>query len=110
MNEEKSNQLQNSAGILKTNGFDALLQYPDDFRFDVVLYDFTAGGCLLPFLHKFNSPPLVAMTAYGNPSLLNSIIGGHQYYSYVPHYYLHYGQDMNIFERLLNFAVHIIEY
>lgn len=95
---------------MKTKGFDTLMQYPDNFHFDVVLYDFTAGGCLLPFLHKFNNPPLISMTAYGNPSLSTSIIGGHQYYSYVPHYYLHYDKDMNIFQRIYNFAVHIIEY
>lgn len=95
---------------MKTKGFERLLQYPDDFRFDVVLYDFTIGGCLLPFLHRFKSPPLVSLTAYGNPTLINSLIGGHQYYSYMTHYYLHYKDDMNIFQRLLNFAVHVIEY
>ena len=69
----------------------------------------TAGACLLAFMHKFKNPPLVSVTAYGNPSYLNSIIGGHQYYSYVPHYYLPYENDMNIWQRLYNFAVHVVE-
>ncbi|XP_031633767.1 uncharacterized protein LOC116347346 [Contarinia nasturtii] len=60
-------------------------------------------------MHKFKNPPLISVTAYGNPSLLNSVIGAHQYYSYVPHYYLHYENDMNIWQRLYNFVVHIVE-
>lgn len=96
--------------IIETNGFQTLLDYPDDFRFDLIVYDFTPGACLLGFMHKFKNPPLVSITAYGNPSLLNSVVGGHQYYSYVPHYYLHYENDMNLWQRLYNFGVHAVEY
>lgn len=96
--------------ILETKGFQTLLDYPDDFRFDLIVYDFTPGACLLGFMHKFKSPPLVSITAYGNPSLSNSLVGGHQYYSYVPHYYLHYENDMNLWQRLYNFGVHVVEY
>lgn len=99
-----------STAISETKGFQTLLDYPDDFHFDLIVYDFTPGACLLGFMHKFKQPPLVSITAYGNPSLVNSIIGGHQYYSYVPHYYLHYDQDMSIWQRFLNFVVHAIEY
>lgn len=116
---------------METNGFQTLLEYPDDFRVDLVVYDFTPGACLLAFMHKFKNPPLVSVTAYGNlyfnkksrfltkinwagilgnPSLINSIIGGHQYYSYVPHYYLHYENDMSIWQCLYNFVVHVIEF
>lgn len=102
--------LQLFTGISETKGFQTLLDYPDDFHFDLIVYDFTPGACLLGFMHKFKYPPLVSITAYGNPSLVNSIIGGHQYYSYVPHYYLHYDHDMNIRQRFSNFLVHIIEY
>lgn len=97
--------------IIETNGFRMLLQYPDDFRFDLIVYDFTPGACLLGFMYKFKNPPLVSITAYGNPTLLNSIVGGHQYYSYVPHYYLHYvNDDLNFWQRLYNFGVHAVEY
>lgn len=86
------------------------MNYPDDFRFDAIIYDFTPGACLLGFMHKFNYPPLVSVTAYGNPSILNTFIGGHQFYSYIPHNYLLYEGDMNFWQRMNNFAVHLIEY
>lgn len=86
------------------------MNYPDDFHFDAIIYDFTPGACLLGFMHKFNYPPLVSVTAYGNPSILNTFIGGHQFYSYIPHNYLHYEGDMNFWQRMNNFVVHLIEY
>lgn len=96
--------------IIETNGFQMLLQYPDNFRFDLIVYDFTPGACLLGFMYKFKYPPLLSVTAYGNPTLLNSIVGGHQYYSYAPHYYLHYDNEMHFWQRLFNFGVHLVEY
>lgn len=98
-----------SLGAIQTKGFQTLLDYSDDFQFDLVIYDFIGGPCLLGFLHKFNSPPLLSVTAYGNPSNINALIGGHQYYSYIPHYFLNYKGDMNLFQRMYNFVVHIAE-
>lgn len=87
-----------------------LLEYPDDFHFDLIVHDFSMGPCLLGFVHKFKNPPLVAVTAYGHPAYLTAIIRGHQYYSYVPHMYNSaYEDDMNIFQRMYNFAVHVAE-
>lgn len=97
------------ADVIKTNGFRTLLEYPDDFRFDLIIYDYLAGGCLLGFMHKFNYPPLIAATAYGHPPYLAAMMGGHHYYSYVPHYNLPYSGQMNFFQRFYNFAVHLAE-
>lgn len=96
--------------IFNTKGFERLLQYPDDFRVDLIVYDMTAGGCLLGFMDKFGKPPLVTVTAYAFPTMMNSMVGGHQYYSYIPHYYLPYEGDMSFWQRILNLFVHIIEY
>lgn len=95
--------------IVESNGFRQLLNYPNDFQFDLIIYDFTPGACLLGFMHKFKNPPLVSVTAYGYPTILNSIIGAHQYYSYIPHFYLNYDENMSFTQRLYNFAVHMVE-
>lgn len=95
--------------IIQTKGFRTLLQYPDDFEFDLIIYNFTPGACLLGFLHKFNYPPLLSVTSLGSPSYLNALIGGHQYASYNPHYNLLYQGDMNFFQRFYNFVVHLNE-
>lgn len=98
------------AGAVQTNGFRALLNYPNDFKFDLVVHDFTVGPCLLPFLHKFNYPPMLAVTAYGHPPFLNDLIGGHHYYAYVPHMSLDVDHKMTFAQRFLNFLIHIEEY
>lgn len=94
---------------METEGFRTLVNYPNDFRFDLVLYDFAIGPCFLPFLHKFNYPPLVAITAYGQPSFMNQLIGGHHYYAYNPHIMLEFDDKMTFGQRFYNFLVHIEE-
>lgn len=98
-----------STEILHTNGFQTLLSYPDDFRFDLIVSDMSMSGCLLGFVHKFKYPPLLAVTAFSHPPYLNALVGGHHYYSYVPHYNLPYSQKMNFFQRFMNFIVHNYE-
>ncbi|XP_049297584.1 UDP-glucosyltransferase 2-like [Anopheles funestus] len=90
------------AGTLKSKGLKFVMDYPDDFRFDLVLHDFTCGPCLLGLLHKFKYPPLVSVTAFNNPPYSTEVIGGHKFYSYVPFYSLSYGTEMNFFQRVHN--------
>lgn len=95
---------------LESSAVNTLLNYPHNFKFDLVLYDYTNGPCLLPFLHKFGNPPLIGMSAYGNPSYTVPVAGGHQYYSYVPHNLIIADDNMPFWERVFNFAIHIEEY
>lgn len=98
------------AGIVKTNGFQILLNYPDVFEFDLIIYDYTAGPCFLPFVHKFKNPPLIAYTGYSLPSFTPLVIGGHWYFSYVPHNALLSDGHMNVWERFHNFLLYSLEY
>lgn len=96
-------------GILKSKGLDVILNYPNDFKFDAVIYDFTCPPCLLPLLHKFNYPPLIAVTAFNNPPYTNQVIGGHKYPAYVPHYLLHYPQLMTFPQRFFNTFIYAFD-
>uniref|UniRef100_A0A182IRD8 UDP-glycosyltransferases domain-containing protein n=1 Tax=Anopheles atroparvus TaxID=41427 RepID=A0A182IRD8_ANOAO len=89
-------------GTLKSKGLRTVMDYPDDFRFDLVLHDFTCGPCLLGLLHKFKYPPLVSVTAFNNPPYSTEVIGGHKFYSYVPFYSLSYDSDMSFYQRVHN--------
>lgn len=100
---------QYSLAAIQTNGFATLMEYPADFRFDLIVHDFSMGPCLLGFVHKFKNPPIVSATAYGHPAYLTAIVGGHHYASYIPHMYNNYDENMNIFQRMYNFAVYFIE-
>lgn len=96
--------------LAETKGFAELLDYPDDFKFDLVVYDFTMNGCLLPFLHKFSYPPLIAVSAWSIPTYTSETVGGHQQYAYVPHNSLsNNGEEMNIFDRTMNMLIFTFE-
>lgn len=95
--------------VLESQGFQTLLSYPDD-SFDLIVHDFSGGPCIVPFVHKFQNPPLVIATPYSIPSFITHVMGGHQYYSYVPHILLSYEKNMNFWQRLTNFFIHIQEY
>ncbi|XP_031638675.1 UDP-glucuronosyltransferase 2B7-like [Contarinia nasturtii] len=98
------------SAAVRTMGFQTLLNYPDDFKFDLILHDFSVGSCFLPFIHKFNYPPMIAVTAYGHPSYLNQFIADHHHYSYVPHNLLPFNDEMTFSQRLLNFLIYMQEF
>lgn len=52
--------------ILQSRGVQTLLDYPKDFKFDLVLRDWLISPALNGFLHRFNYPPTIAITAYGS--------------------------------------------
>lgn len=92
----------NCDGVLASNGLEVILSYPNNFKFDVVIYDFSCGPCLLPLIHKFNYPPLIAISAFGNPPYSPGLIGGQKYPAYIPHYLLNYPTVMTFSQRFHN--------
>jgi glucuronosyltransferase len=91
------------------NGIENILNYPDDFKFDIVINDFAAGPCVLPIIHKFNYPPIVGVTPFLNPSYTTNSIGGHKYPAYVPFYIMNLPQLMNFYQRFYNYLLYWIE-
>jgi glucuronosyltransferase len=90
-------------------GLDIILNYPDTFKFDLIINDFTCGPCFLPLVHKFNYPSLIGVTPFNNPSSSVNLIGGHKYPSYVPHYVNNSPQSMNFIQRLHNNFLYWVE-
>lgn len=82
------------------------MNYPDNFNFDLIIFDFGGGPCLLGFMHRFNYPKLVTVTPFGNAPFSNSIIGGHKQTAYVPYFALPFGTDMNVWQRISNIFLH----
>lgn len=90
---------------LQTQGFKTLMNYPKDFRFDIILFDMSIGECLLPLIQKFNYPPAVGLSAYLLPAYLSYDFGNDLHPSYVPTYYTPYSSDMTFVQRLENFVL-----
>jgi hypothetical protein len=101
--------LKNCQGNLVSKGLETILNYPDDFKFDIVIHDFTCGPCLLPLVHKFNYPPLVTITAFSIPPYTLTAVGGHKYPAYIPHYNLNYPIEMTFFQRFYNAFIYAYE-
>lgn len=90
-------------------GLQTLLNYPKDYKFDLILYDFTLGPCILGFLHRFNYPPVIGVTAYNNPPYTTNIVGGHNYFSYLPHFVSMSNCKMSFWQRAQNVYFHAVD-
>lgn len=97
-------------GIALSKGLDVIMNYPKDFKFDLVLHDFTCGPCLLGLLPKFKYPPLIGVSAFNNPPYTVDIVGGDKLgLTTKPFYLLNYDINMNIFERIHNGLIHFLD-
>ncbi|XP_037908839.1 UDP-glucosyltransferase 2-like [Hermetia illucens] len=93
----------------KTEGFKALLRYPDNFKFDLVIHDFTLVSCLAGFLHKFNYPPLINVSPYKYVTPQVEAFGGHFYSSYIPRATAPYNVNMTFMQRTENLIAEVYE-
>lgn len=97
-------------GVLASKGLDVIVNYPKDFKFDVIIYDFTFGPCLVPLVTRFNYPPVVSISAFANPPYTTDIIGGQNYPAYVPYYSLDYPVEMTFIQRANNLFLYFVDY
>lgn len=96
--------------IYKSEGVKQLVNYPDNFKFDLVLFDYTMTPCILGVLPKFKFPPTIGVTAFSNPPYTADIAGGDRLGLTVkPYFSLYYDKNMNIFQRLHNGFVNFFD-
>lgn len=87
----------------KSKGFEQLMAYPDNFKFDLVINDYTMSPCMLAVLPKFKYPPQIGISAFSNPPYTADFMGGDRLgLTIKPHFSLSYDKNMNIFQRLNN--------
>ncbi|KAG5685004.1 hypothetical protein PVAND_014207 [Polypedilum vanderplanki] len=97
-------------GIALSKGIEVMKNYPDDFKFDLVLHDYTCGPCLLGLMPKFKYPPIIGVSAFNNPPYTVDIVGGDKLGLTVkPFYLLHYDINMNFIQRLHNGLINFLD-
>lgn len=101
--------LSSAPGIVESEGWKTLMSYPDNFKFDLVIYDYTLGHILLGFVDKFNYPPLIGMSAFLINPLTIDYIANPLFPAYIPHWSTAYDVDMNIVQRFHNTAIYIYD-
>lgn len=97
--------LKTAKNIARSQGLLQLLNYPDDFKFDVIINDYTLGPYLLGFAHKFRYPPIIGMTAFHNAPITLDFMSNHYFPALVPYYSTLYNANMSFLQRLDNTLV-----
>lgn len=92
-----------------TTGFKTLMAYPEDYKFDLIIFDASYGRYFYPLILRFNNPPAIAVTPYRLPPILANSFGAHLHTSYVPYYNTEFSTKMDLFERLANFFYTYVE-
>ncbi|XP_055702597.1 UDP-glycosyltransferase UGT4-like isoform X2 [Phlebotomus papatasi] len=96
-------------GAQKSSGYQQLLNYPENFKFDLVIYDFIATPFLLGFMHKYGNPPLIGLTGYNAISMTSVILGSPYHPSLVAHHCRM--ESYNSFlRRVENYLLHWVDH
>ncbi|XP_058832660.1 UDP-glycosyltransferase UGT5-like [Topomyia yanbarensis] len=90
---------------IKSPGFKSLLEYPKEFRFELVIHDHLAGPCLLALLTRFNYPPLILATAYNRLSTTTESLGSLIFPGFIPNQVYDVYGSMNFYQRCYNFLL-----
>ncbi|XP_072375320.1 UDP-glucosyltransferase 2-like [Diabrotica undecimpunctata] len=89
--------------ILHSDALKTLLNYPKDYRFDLIIFDNTCGPCTLPLIQRFHYPPAVAVTALLLPQFISEIFGNNAAPAYIPYYSAEYVKETTFLQRLKTF-------
>lgn len=92
-----------------SRGVQILMDYPKTFKFDLVVHDFGASQCLLGFVPRFGSPPLVGVSASTCPVGIADISGNPMYPALIPANHLRVGYSMSFFVRVYNVFIYIYD-
>lgn len=90
----------NPTGPLYSNGYKQLLDYPEDFKFDLIIHDFTMGQCLLGLVHKFKYPPMVSVSPVSFTGLSTLISGSPAYPAFYPPVDLSFSANLDFLQRV----------
>lgn len=71
-------------GTVTSEGFTTLMNYPDDFPFDLIIYDTIAGLTSQVFVDKFKNVPVITVCPYPLVYFSNYISGSPYFPAFVP--------------------------
>ncbi|XP_034482592.1 UDP-glucuronosyltransferase 2B15-like [Drosophila innubila] len=95
--------------ITVSKGLQQLLDYPDEFKFDVIINDCTMGPYLMGFVHKFRYPPVIGMTALSNNPVSIDFMSNSYFPALIPYFSTLYKPKMNFFERFDNTLIFALD-
>lgn len=101
--------IERAVGAINSTGFDQLLNYPNDFKFDVIIYDYASAPHLIGFLYKFNYPPMIGMSAYSAVFDASPTLGS-SFSPYIPYRGASdFDNETSFLWRVNNFLLHFLD-
>lgn len=97
-------------GSISSEGFQRLLDYPTDFKFDLIIYDAITSPALLVFLDKFDSASVISVTPFPLVYTSNHITGSLYFPAFVPNQNLARLESTSFWARLNNFLLTYAEH
>lgn len=88
-----------------SNGFQQLLEYPSDFKVDLIIIDSLSPGGFYVFAEKFGHPPIITAGGYPIPTETNKFTGGPFHFSFIPSPMINTMGD-SFGERLKNLVIY----
>lgn len=95
--------------MFQSKGLQQLLSYPRDFKFDLIICDYSNGPYLLAFAHYFNKPPIIGISAFHNPPITLDFMSNHYFPAYVPFHSTSYSPKMNFWQRFHNTLIFALD-
>ncbi|XP_067011529.2 UDP-glycosyltransferase UGT5 [Anabrus simplex] len=91
----------------KNKGMKTLLNYPDNFKFDLLIYEASCGECLLGLAKRFGSPPAIGVSGFSHPHWIDYMFGNPNNPAYISNIMLPYSDHMTFSERMHNFLFNL---
>lgn len=94
--------------VIKSEEFKQLMDYPPDFKFDLVIVESIGCECLFGAIPRFGSPPIISMNALQVPIWTLWQSGTPYFPSHMPYIYSFSTDHMTFAERFYNslYSVH----
>ncbi|KAG4075278.1 hypothetical protein HA402_003069 [Bradysia odoriphaga] len=95
-------------GHVASSGWKQLENYPKDFKFDLIIYDYITGGCLIAFANKFKNVPIIGATAF-NDNFRSNSLAGHAVVPALSAYSFVDSDPKTFLGRTFNFLLHMAD-
>ncbi|XP_055841135.1 UDP-glucosyltransferase 2 isoform X2 [Episyrphus balteatus] len=95
-------------GILQSMGFQEASHLNQ--KFDLILFDISAGKCMFKLIQKYQKIPVVGVSAFKMDPYILEMLGGHNYPGYVSYFLDYKDMPMNLWNRLTNSATYAFAY
>lgn len=97
---------QNEEAMRESKGYQQLLDYPPEFKFDLIIIDILSTPGAYIFAEKFRGSPMITASAYPVPYSANIFEGVPYSFSYIPNELITWPMD-SLLDRLKSLFVYV---